>query len=128
MDIRFDGCIEELLEYLGAEKPELKPATDALAATLPDFRKDCLKERICPEGELARGWMARNILRDAVKRMEARLTDPPLSSRHRKYPKQLYCTLPRWAGCFCEPEAERSVAEFSLRFVAGHATYLFLYS
>lgn len=53
--------------------------------------------------------------------------DPPLSSRHRKYPKRLYGTLPQRAGCFCDPEAERSVAEFSLRIAAGHATYLCLY-
>ena len=74
MDIRFDSCIEGLLEYLGSEKPELKPVTDALAAMLPDFRNDCLKERICPVGELMRGWAVRNMLRDAVKRMEGRLT------------------------------------------------------
>ena len=31
------------------------------------------------------------------------------------------------AGCFCAPEAERSVAEVSLWSVAGHAAYFALY-
>ena len=48
--------------------------------------------------------------------------DPPLSSRHRKYPKIIHGTLPMQAGCFCDPESERSVAEFGLWIAVVHAT------
>ena len=73
MEIKYDGCTEYLLDELRALKPDDQVTIKVLTDFLPALREDCLKGNVCPAGELARGYMCRQFLRDAVRRMEDRL-------------------------------------------------------
>lgn len=74
MEVYFDDCTEHLLKEYEALKPEEKDKTQKLYEELKSFKEDCIKTGICPEGELIRGYICREFLRDAVKRMRSKLS------------------------------------------------------
>ena len=75
VEIYFDDCTEHLLKEYEALKPEEREQAQKLFEELQSFKKDCLKTGVCPEGELIRGYICRQFLRDAVKRMWSKLSD-----------------------------------------------------
>lgn len=72
-DIVFDGCTEVLLQDIIDSSSEKDSDVEAALQQLPDFQKLCENQELCPKGELIRGLMCRNYLRDAVQRMRKKL-------------------------------------------------------
>lgn len=73
MDTLFDGCIENLLQDISKSSLEAHSDATVLLQQLPEFQKACVEIGLCPKGELIRGYMCRNFLRDAVQRMRKKL-------------------------------------------------------
>ena len=73
MDTLFDGCIENLLQNISKSSLEAHSDATVLLQQLPEFQKACVEIGLCPKGELIRGYMCRNFLRDAVQRMRKKL-------------------------------------------------------
>ena len=72
-DIVFDGCIEVLLQDIIDSSPEKDSDAGTALQQLPEFQKICENLELCPKGELIRGIMCRNYLREAVQRMRKKL-------------------------------------------------------
>ena len=72
-DIVFDGCIEDLLRNIIDSSPEQDSDSEVTLQLLSDYQKVCEAQELCPKGELIRGLMCRNFLRDAAQRMRKKL-------------------------------------------------------
>ncbi len=76
MQVYFDGCTEVLLQELRKLKPADRMKIDSLYESLAEFKNECIKNALCPSGEMIRGYMCRSFLRDAARRrMKDKLKD-----------------------------------------------------
>ena len=82
--IVFDGCTEIIFQTIIESSPSKYLDAEKTTHLLLAFQKECMDVDLCPKGEMVRGLMCRNFLRDAVQRMRKKMlslsVDPPISN------------------------------------------------
>ena len=68
--ITFDGCTEIIFQAIVESSPAKYPDAEKTTHLLSAFQKACMDVDLCPKGEMVRGLMCRDFLRDAVLRMK----------------------------------------------------------
>ena len=73
MEVLFDGCTEVLLEGLIKQDTNKNQEITKVCEALPSLKQKCLREDVCPEGEMKRAFMCRQFLREAMKQLSGKL-------------------------------------------------------